>query len=96
MTAPSRSHGQRVEVWHKMCLSKRRFPDEYVARAAIQSGMQNGSISTDKLYVYQCPSCRGWHMTHKNHGEKTHSVTPQDPFHRDVHKPKRNYYLRAR
>lgn len=79
---PRRSHGRTNDQWDKMCLRKRRFPDEYVARASAQTTLQSNP-DVGQLFVYQCPSCRGWHLTHKNHGEKTTYVTRDNPYRDD-------------
>lgn len=46
-----------------MCLSKVRFPDEYVARARIGQLFDQGRPGKRRLWVYRCPNCRGFHMT---------------------------------
>lgn len=84
MTSPTKTHGKTRDEWDKMCLTKRRFPDEHVARASICEGMQKQRIKAEKLWIYQCPSCRGWHMTSKNnHGDKSPAVTGTDPYAED-------------
>lgn len=77
---PNRSHGRTQAQWEAMCLKKRRFPDEYVARAVAQETLGDPASDVDHLFVYRCPNCRGWHLTHKNHGEKAAAVTATDPY----------------
>lgn len=44
------------------CANKIRYADEFPARvAAMESINRHGT--TDKLWVYRCPHCSGWHLT---------------------------------
>lgn len=44
------------------CENKRRFSDEFAARAAAQERLQKiGQM--DGLGIYRCPHCKGWHLT---------------------------------
>lgn len=45
------------------CLSKVRYPDEYVARAATAGHLESGVTDTVELWVHRCANCRGWHTT---------------------------------
>lgn len=63
MTAPNKIHGKTREVWDKMCIKKQRFADEMSCRVRAQHGMSN--TETKMLWIYRCPNCRGYHMTHK-------------------------------
>lgn len=93
MTAPLRNHGKLQSEWHKMCLSKVRFPDEHVIRARISQLYDQGALDKPKLWVYQCPNCRGWHMTSNGHHQdrrlRLHPVTPDNIYADDERKPKR-------
>jgi hypothetical protein len=61
------------------CQSKRRHPDEITARAAAMRAIQyRGQVN--KLWVYPCPECRGWHLTKKNNGLGA-LVTADNPVH---------------
>lgn len=72
----------------RMCERKARFPDEYVARARAAQLIEQGRADRPQLWVYQCPVCRGWHMTgarYLNRG--SFSVTAGDMF-TDTSRPK--------
>lgn len=60
MTAPRRRNGATVEFIKRSCEGKRRYADELDARAV---GMNSAESSGDKLYVYRCRFCRGWHLS---------------------------------
>lgn len=76
MTAPMRRNGMLVSKIKRSCEDKRRYPDEFVARASGQwSKAQSGE---EKLYIYRCRLCRGWHLT-KVHQNKTMSVDYEFP-----------------
>lgn len=45
------------------CLKKRRYSNEQLALEAIQRAHKNKS--KDKLRVYFCDKCLGYHLTHK-------------------------------
>ena len=65
----------------RMCLRKVRFPDEYVARARCAQLIEQGRADSPRLFVYQCPVCRGWHMTGAYQLNKTAAaVTADDMF----------------
>lgn len=63
MTAPSRSHGHTQAHWDRMCASKVRYPDEATCRARMGQLFEQGHVQKKRLWVYKCPSCRGFHMT---------------------------------
>lgn len=42
------------------CQRKKRYPDEHVARAM---GTEQMGHAHYQLYIYQCRTCRGWHLT---------------------------------
>ncbi len=70
MTAPNRNHGKTQTQWERMCLNKTRYTDEYTARAGAfhlftfdeTRKLRSGPVP-QKLWVYKCANCRGWHMT---------------------------------
>lgn len=41
---------------------ERRWPDEMSARAGALFAIETYKRES-KLYVYRCPTCRGWHLT---------------------------------
>lgn len=45
------------------CEPKHRYADEMTARIGAMHSI-NRYKNTDKLYVYKCPHCVGWHLTH--------------------------------
>jgi hypothetical protein len=59
----------------KTCQRKRRYADEFAARAA---GMQTlcANKKQGEIHVYRCSVCRGWHLTSFPVGT---AVTSQDP-----------------
>lgn len=79
MTAPCRSHGKDNSEWQRMCLSKVRYPDEYVARARIGQLYDQALADKPRLWVYQCPSCRGWHLTSKPRRDGQYNMIPVEP-----------------
>ena len=46
----------------KACESKQRYDTRADAKAAIAACERHGSPA---LYLYRCPYCGGWHLTHK-------------------------------
>ena len=64
-------------IWS--CLSKVRFPDEYVARARTAQILEAGGADRPELWVYPCDHCRGWHMTKRPQRDRA-SVTAGDLF----------------
>lgn len=46
------------------CIKKRRYSDEFAARAAGQSLLQQKG-QKDGVGIYRCPHCDGWHLTSK-------------------------------
>lgn len=60
------------------CASKRRHPDESVARASAMDALSQPNTHRIKLYVYKCPECRGWHLTRSKHRNGVR-VTATDP-----------------
>jgi hypothetical protein len=62
-----------------VCQKKRRHPDELTARAAAMDAIQRNR-NADKLFVYPCQHCRGWHLTRFPIGEGR-MVTADNPVH---------------
>jgi hypothetical protein len=73
MTAPRKWHGVEITVIHRIsearaasnlrsCESKKRYADEYAARAAGCRHMVGGA---QQLFIYKCKLCRGWHLTRR-------------------------------
>ena len=71
MSAPLRRNGHLVSHIVRGCESKRRFSDEYGARAA---GQITGEEKQLKLYIYPCDLCRGWHLTRNKQQRKDRAV----------------------
>ena len=46
------------------CNQKKRYSDEFVARAVGAS--LSVQFSTAELYMYKCSNCRGYHITRQN------------------------------
>ena len=67
MTAPNRQHGKTVGQWERICLTKTRYADEYSARAGAFHVLttERFHMTVDRMFVYKCPNCRGWHMSKK-------------------------------
>lgn len=62
MTAPNRINGRTREEFERMCANKHRWSDELSARAgAIHSLERRPHV--EQLFTYQCPICRGFHLT---------------------------------
>jgi hypothetical protein len=47
-------------VAERSCESKVRYTSEDVARAV---GIERQNDSAVPLFIYECPLCRGWHLT---------------------------------
>jgi hypothetical protein len=61
------------------CQKKRRFSDEFAARAAAQERLQQLG-QKDGLSVYRCPHCMGWHLTSKRGAKHYFRVTDTDVY----------------
>lgn len=61
------------------CQKKRRFSDEFAARAATQSRLQEIG-QKDGLSVYRCPLCAGWHMTSNKRSARYWRVTDTEVY----------------
>jgi hypothetical protein len=68
MTAPTRVHGRTMHEWERMCLRKKRYPDQMLARIGALTVLESGQSSVPKLWVYRCPNCSGWHLTKNEWG----------------------------
>lgn len=51
------------------CKAKRRFVTEVEARAMAVVDMRERA-NRHRLWVYLCPHCAGWHLTHKDLGRR--------------------------
>lgn len=61
------------------CAKKTRWPDEMSSRAGAMSSIERfGGV--DRLWIYRCPFCRGWHLSRNNAGRKW-MVTKDNPVH---------------
>lgn len=62
MTQPLRRSGMLVSQILRGCEGKRRYSDEFGARAA-------GQVAREEMgkpfWIYKCEVCRGWHLTSK-------------------------------
>lgn len=54
--------GREGALREKACASKKRYDSRAEAKAAITACERHGSPA---LYLYRCPYCGGWHLTHK-------------------------------
>jgi hypothetical protein len=64
------------------CASKRRYPDEALARATAMDALERRP-EVGKLYVYRCPKCNGWHLTKQRNRNGTRAlVTADNPVHK--------------
>lgn len=70
---------KRKERLDPTCRGKRRYSDDVAARAAAAVSLEEQANRT-KLWVYKCPHCFGWHLTHKNGGRGS-LVTADNPVH---------------
>ena len=61
------------------CQKKRRFSDEFAARAAAQERLQQIG-QKDGLSVYHCPLCTGWHLTSRKGAPRYFRVTDTDVY----------------
>jgi len=54
------------------CADKRRMVDEAAARAMALVAIEErkGERRTDRLWVYRCNRCDGWHLTSKSKGSR--------------------------
>lgn len=46
------------------CVRKNKYKTEDKARAWGQLQVHKGTTPSGKLWVYPCPCCRNWHLTH--------------------------------
>lgn len=69
----------RVVVDPRMCGDKHRDPDELTARARATTRLASKDCTIDKLYVYACKFCRGWHLT-RNPYQKGAPVTRDSTY----------------
>lgn len=58
---PNKVNGLTEEERMRRCAGKRRWSDELSACAGALAAVERRQV--DKLWVYQCPHCRGWHLT---------------------------------
>jgi hypothetical protein len=82
---PIKSNGYTPEQAFKMCESKLRYPDEITARAAGMASLEQLPDRADRLYTYNCPLCRGWHLTkRRNRAESVgcFAITATNPYER--------------
>lgn len=62
-----------------MCLGKLRFADECACRVVAQESINRPQSMVKMLWVYQCPNCRGYHMT-KLRNYRVAPVSPTDLY----------------
>lgn len=58
------------------CRKKRRYSDEFAARAGAQLFLEQ--VGDNAIGIYRCDQCGGWHMTH--HAARKLRVTREDLF----------------
>lgn len=61
------------------CQVKLRFTDEFAARAATQSRLQQLGWK-DGLSIYRCPLCAGWHMTSRKGQPRYFRITDTEVY----------------
>jgi hypothetical protein len=61
----------------RTCKSKRRYSDEPEARAAGMVSLAERP-GQERLFVYLCPHCDGWHLTKSSQGRRA-MVTADNP-----------------
>lgn len=76
MTQPLRKSGMLVAHILRGCEGKRRYSDEYGARAAGQCPQVENQV---KLYMYPCELCRGWHLTRNKQRKERFDVDYKFP-----------------
>lgn len=79
MTAPP------IKLTVATCNKKRRYSDEYAARAAAQILCQQ--TQQPRAGVYPCELCRGWHVT--SDAARKYRVTADDLFLNPSYKERR-------
>jgi hypothetical protein len=52
-----------------VCCGERRFSDEPEARAAAMVSLEERP-GQERLFVYLCQHCDGWHLTRKHNGRR--------------------------
>lgn len=60
------------------CEKKRRFSDEFSARAGVMGHLSNRA-DVPALWIYKCGFCLGWHMSSKPTSRKN-KVTKDEAF----------------
>lgn len=68
MTAPLRRNGLLVSIIARGCTSKNRYSCQYAARAHGQHQQQE---SGQRMYIYACKLCKGWHITRNRQRDHT-------------------------
>ncbi len=63
-----------------VCRDKRRMSDELLARAVAQTYLQHPKAQVEKLWIYKCPHCNGWHTTRNWHG-RYYLITRDELYH---------------
>lgn len=63
----------------KNCRKKRYYTDEIAARAGALLALSEWA-DTQRLWVYECKKCPGWHLTSVNQGQRW-LVTAGEPVH---------------
>jgi hypothetical protein len=76
MTQPLRRNGVLLKNILRGCEGKRRYSDEFGARAAGQCLQDENQV---KLYMYPCKLCLGWHLTKTKQRNEKHDVDYQYP-----------------
>lgn len=62
------------------CENKRRHVDECTARAAAMDSITRPGSNVQRLWIYRCPVCNGWHLT-RNNQANARLVTADEPVH---------------
>lgn len=61
----SRAHAAPGQSFseYRSCVRKKRYATKVEAQKAAKAGSRKRDAPA--LYVYQCPDCGGWHLTHR-------------------------------
>ena len=61
------------------CQAKRRYPDEYTARASALFALSE-NWRAPALWIYRCPHCKGWHLTSLKKANRM-KITREEMYH---------------
>lgn len=76
---PNAAHRHRG-TQARSCFKKHAYSSEIAVRMGAQATLVNKARGRDLLFVYACPACPNWHVTHDPRG-KTSAVSRSDLHH---------------